>query len=156
MLCPKCNKENPYGSSFCESCGSPLAGSEPYTENVSNFNSYNTAQQTAYNNSSYFPQNNMPYQQNMVNYPPNNYNPYEEHVSAMEWIGIICLNIIPVIGSLVYIVLLFVWAFGNTRKRSLKTFAQAQLIIIGIAVVLLILSMAIAGISFDELASELT
>ncbi|MCL2434163.1 MAG: hypothetical protein FWD16_06580, partial [Clostridia bacterium] len=59
-----------------------------------------------------------------------------EHVSVWQWIGLYCLNIIPVVGSLTYLVLLFVFAFGKTPKKTLKNWAKAQLIIALVALVL--------------------
>lgn len=47
-----------------------------------------------------------------------------EHVSTGGWFGRILLSFIPIVG----IIMLFVWAFGNTQQKSLQTWARAQLI----------------------------
>lgn len=59
------------------------------------------------------------------------------------WIGVFCINLIPCVGSLVYLIMMFVWAFGSTPKKSLKTFARAQLIIMAIVLVLTIIVLVI-------------
>lgn len=50
--------------------------------------------------------------------------PDGEHVTTGGWLGRIILTCIPVVG----IIMLFVWAFGNTPQKSLQTWARAQLI----------------------------
>lgn len=73
----------------------------------------------------------------------------EEHVSTLQWIGIYALNLIPCVGPIIYIVMLFIWAFGDTKKASLKTYAKAHLIISLVMIVIIILFYGIifAGIS---------
>ena len=168
MLCPRCNTNNPDGSTFCSGCGLTLIDSEKAQANISeSYNAYgSTTPQTTqsyYDNQPYssfnappqYPvQNPAPYQQNMINYPPYQ-DPYAEHVSVLQWIGLFCLNLIPGIGSLVYLIFMFVWAFSNTPKRSLKTFAQAQLIIAGIVIVILILIRGISGLTIEELLDSI-
>lgn len=76
-----------------------------------------------------------------------------EHVSVGGWIGIFCINLIPLVGWLIYIIMLFVWAFGDTKKKTLKNFARATLLISAILIVLAILAFtaaAIAGVSLSE------
>ena len=91
-----------------------------------------------------------PYFQAPVMPPVNTAN---EHVSVGGWVGIFCINLIPVLGWLIYLILLFVWAFGDTKKKTLKNFAKATLIgmlimiILGIAVVVIA---AIAGVSLTD------
>lgn len=68
----------------------------------------------------------------------------EEHVSVLMWIGVFCINLIPCVGSLVYIIMMFVWAFGSTPKKSLKNFARAQLILVAVVLVLVIVAVIIS------------
>lgn len=75
----------------------------------------------------------------------NNMSNDEEHVSVLHWIGIFCLNIIPCVGPIVYIVMMFIWAFGSTPKKSLKNFARAQLILAAIALGLMIIMIIISA-----------
>lgn len=69
----------------------------------------------------------------------NNINNDDEHVSVLMWIGVFCINLIPCVGSLVYIIMMFVWAFGSTPKKSLKNFARAQLIVLAVVVVIFLI-----------------
>ena len=52
--------------------------------------------------------------------------------SMGQWFVTILLSIIPVVG----LVMLFVWAFGNTADESKKNWAKANLIWMLIAIVL--------------------
>ena len=74
-----------------------------------------------------------------------------EHVSTWGWIGRWLIMCIPIVN----IVMLFVWAFGGTPKRSLKTWARARLLmtLIGILVVAVVTGVLVAmGYNFEELA----
>lgn len=122
MYCEKCHTDNPDGTKYCANCGNPLESATP--DNAQN-NVYQAQNQNQY----------QPYQQQNVNYQPKAYNE-DEHMTIGGWIGVFCINLIPCIGSLVYIIMMFVWAFGSTPKKSLKTFAQAQLLFSAIALVL--------------------
>lgn len=70
----------------------------------------------------------------------------EEEVSVGMWIGIFLINIIPCIGPLVYIIMMFIWAFGETPKKALKNFAKANLILILIGVSIAIVVTIFGGI----------
>lgn len=76
-------------------------------------------------------------QQAMPNYqaPVQPRNNVEEPVSLGEWIGTILLSLIPCVN----IVLLFVWAFSSTEKKSKSNWAKATLIILAIAIVVYII-----------------
>ena len=60
----------------------------------------------------------------------------DEHVSMGQWLGIMAISFIPCVGSLIYLVMLFIWGFGDTKKKSLKTYAKASLIMTAISAVL--------------------
>lgn len=63
------------------------------------------------------------------------YDVESEHMTLGNWLVTMLLMIIPIVN----IVLMFVWAFGANVNRSKKTFFQAQLIITGISIVLMII-----------------
>ncbi len=124
MYCPKCNSENPEGVKFCVNCGNQLDNGVSKDNAYQNYNqNYNQAQ---------------PYQQPNYVQPPAA-STEDEHMTVGGWIGVFCINLIPCVGSLVYIIMMFVWAFGSTPKKSLKTFAKAQLLMMAIAIVLVII-----------------
>ena len=66
------------------------------------------------------------------------------HVSVGTWIGIFLINCIPIIGTLIYLIMLFVWAFGGTDKISLKNYAKATLLLITIGIAIGIIGGVIA------------
>lgn len=121
MYCSHCNSENPEGVKFCENCGTQLDNS---------YQNYNQPyQQPNYNQAQPYQYSDMPTE--------------NEHMTVGGWIGVFCINLIPCVGSLVYLIMMFVWAFGSTPKKSLKTFARAQLIIMAIVLVLTIIVLVI-------------
>ena len=64
-----------------------------------------------------------------------------EHLSTGGWFGRIIVSWIPIVG----IIMLFVWAFGNTPQTSLRTWARAQLIMILIASAFTIITIIISA-----------
>ncbi|MGL5084257.1 MAG: hypothetical protein ACRC68_00805 [Clostridium sp.] len=64
-----------------------------------------------------------------------NYDLDSQHMTLGNWLITMLLLIIPIVN----IVLMFVWAFGSNVNKSKKTFCQAQLIITGILIVLMII-----------------
>lgn len=87
---------------------------QPYGADNSQNNSYQQPYGTGYNQTPSYQQPNY-----------NNINNDDERVSVLMWIGVFCINLIPCVGSLVYIIMMFVWAFGSTPKKSLKNYARA-------------------------------
>lgn len=67
--------------------------------------------------------------------PSNDFKP----MSAWKWIGLTFLPLIPLVGSIIYLVLMFKWAFGSTKDLSLKGYARANLIMMLFAIVIIIL-----------------
>ena len=152
MYCPNCNAENLEGAVFCVNCGAKLdSGVANDNANQSYNQSYDRNQpyqQPGYaQQTNYVQQPNYVQQTNYAQQPNYTQKPVapvqDEHMSVGAWVGVFCINLIPCVGSLVYIIMMFVWAFGNTPKKSLKNFAKAQLLIMA---VLLVLSAIIAAI----------
>ena len=149
MICNKCGAENPDYTSQCTYCGADMTNSgynqgANYADNSNYNNQYSNGQ--GYNQ----PQ---PYQQPQYQYQQPMYQE-DEHVSVGMWIGIWCINLIPIAGSIIFLVMLFVWAFGSTPKKSLKTWARAQLILLlAIVVIWLILFIIFGSTLFAGLSS---
>lgn len=59
-------------------------------------------------------------------------------VSFKNWLGSMLLPFIPFIGWLIYIVMLFVWAFSEDTPQSKKNWARANLIVGIISIILII------------------
>lgn len=62
----------------------------------------------------------------------------EKPVSFLNWLGTYGLMLIPIFGWLVYLVMLFVWAFGNNTPESKRNWARATLIYTVITVIVAI------------------
>ena len=67
-----------------------------------------------------------------------------------NWMITMLLPFIPMIGPLVYMVMLFVWAFGGTN-RTKKNWARAMLIMLIISIIML---MIMFGSVFSELGMQ--
>ena len=137
MYCPHCNSENPEGVKFCVHCGCQMENSVSNNNTNQDYNqNYNQNYNQSYQQSNY--NQAQPYQQPVYVQQPAA-NTEDEHMTVGGWVGVFCINLIPCVGSLIYLIMMFVWAFGSTPKKSLKTFARAQLLIIAIVLVLVII-----------------
>ncbi len=79
-------------------------------------------------------------------------------VSTWGWVGRYALNLIPFAGSLVYFVMLFVWAFSDQYDDTSRNWAKAQLIIAAIAVGLVFLLFVLLlglGFTLGDVISEM-
>lgn len=103
-------------------------------------------------------QNNYAYGQPYANY---NQQPYrgpgftptemEEPIGVGEWAGLLALGtFVPCIG----VILILVWAFGNTEKKSKANFCKAFLIIWLIKLAVTAILFIIWGASFTAMVSE--
>lgn len=119
MICKNCNQQVPDGSAYCDNCGANLQDNFQQTQYQQPINGYQ-----------------QPYQTTVIN----NYNTEDEHMSVLGWIARWCINLIPFVGPFIYLVMLFVWSFGSTPKKSLKTYARAQLILYAIAIAIVIIA----------------
>lgn len=157
MICNNCKTQNPDGNTSCIQCGASLdpfvtADSNSFQQQyVSSGNDPFFAGENPYFQPQSFQQ---PYKQSMTNYPTAYNYQDDDHVTTLGWIGIWAINLIPVVGSLIYLVLMFVWAFGDTRKKSLKTYARSQLILCLVGIVLLVIMFGVMGITFSDLMND--
>lgn len=69
-------------------------------------------------------------------------------ISFKSFLGVMLLQIIPGFGFLIYMVVLFTWAFGNKRSQTHKNFAKASLIM---ALISLIASVYLATLLLPSL-----
>lgn len=70
------------------------------------------------------------------------YNEVEEGdkpISFRNWVGTLLLPIIPIVGPIIYLVMMLVWAFGSDTNQSKKNWARASLVVGCIFIVLFIL-----------------
>lgn len=67
-----------------------------------------------------------------------------------DWLVTLIIQIIPLVG----IIMLFVWAFGDTTHPSKKTWAQASLIMMLIGIVLAIIFIGVLISIFGSLINS--
>lgn len=89
--------------------------------------------------------------------PPYPYPPYpfytapsqEKPVSVGGWIGRCLIPYIPIVGGLVYLIMLFIWMGDETKEETFRNWAKAQLLVmliaLGIVLFLWVLVLALVG-----------
>lgn len=82
--------------------------------------------------------------------PVIDYHGLEEPVSVGEWLVSMLVMMVPCLN----IILMFVWAFSQTEKKSKANFFKAQLIIIGIVVALYLVVLILVAIGAVMLAAN--
>ncbi len=79
--------------------------------------------------------------------------PAAEEVSTVgDWFLTMLIMCIPCVG----LVMLFVWAFGSSTKKSKSNWAKAQLIWMAIGIVISIIFYAVAGAALVEVANSMS
>lgn len=155
MICDRCKAQNPDSASFCIECGAPMNSQVNHNiENTGNTNPFTEGSPYAQNtytqtqtqippNMGNSPYNSQPYgQQPMANYttmPDYNNSNNNDEITTLGWLARFSINFIPCVGPLIYVIMLILWSCGIGKKKSLKTFARAQLIFITVVVVCLVI-----------------
>ena len=121
MECKDCGRyTSNENANFCEYCGNSFR-SEFENPNKSNLN-----------------ENNHNINQYQSRPEPMNEQERQAPISFKNWILTLLLPFIPVVGWLVYLVMLFVWAFDSSTPKSKKNWARASLIMYLIVFVIMI------------------
>lgn len=81
-------------------------------------------------------------------------NQKERPISFLNWLGTMLLPYVPVFGSITYIVMLFIWAFGKDSNPSKKNWARAKLVVTAIGIIFMII--IIAYVTGSILSSGMT
>ena len=79
----------------------------------------------------------------------------KEPISVGGWIGRTLIPYIPVVGGIVYLVMLFIWSGDNTKEDTFRNWAKAQLIIMAIVLVLIIIGVILGITVFSDLLNYL-
>ena len=112
----------------CNNCRTSVADNAPYCPNCGA--SFQNAQQNGY----------PAYQQPMGGMP-------KAPVTVGGWIGRSLIPLIPIVGWLVYIIMLFIWTGDATKEDTFRNWAKAQLIVMGVSIALVVLFYVILGAS---------
>ena len=75
-------------------------------------------------------------------------------MTALKWIGLTLLNAIPVVGNLIYLILMFKWAFGSTKDLTLKGYARANLLVLLLSIIVVIGLAVLIALGTIELPAE--
>lgn len=180
-VCPKCHVSWGDDVKFCSACGEPLPEAEAVNEAVNEAPAAEPAQEAPaaepVNNGpaaaptyQQAPQNqtyqqvppaaqNPAYRQVPPAYQPPYYQqPAEEHIGLGKWVLYQLIPAIPFVGSIIYLVMLFVWGFGSDKNPTFRNWAKSQLVFMGISLVLVILVFVIvfviAGASLGAMSTE--
>ena len=117
MFCENCGKELSNTAHFCDGCGaSQTSSAAPEQPAQVTQQTYSAPQQPA-------PQA-APAQQQVYN---NYYQMPKQPVSIGGWIGRTLIPLIPIVGGLVYLIMLFIWSGDKTKQETFNNWAKAQL-----------------------------
>ena len=90
-----------------------------------------------------------------ASYPAYPWNPTKEPISVGGWIGRSLIPMIPLVGGIVYLVMLFIWS-GDVRKEdTFRNWAKAQLIVMAVILVLTIIGVVLCLTVFSDLLKYL-
>lgn len=68
-----------------------------------------------------------------------NVNQNEKNVSLLDWLGSYLIMFIPVVGGIVFFVMLLIWSFSKNISTSKKNWARATLVFYIITIILFII-----------------
>lgn len=81
-------------------------------------------------------------------------------VSVGGWIGRSLIPYIPLVGGLVYLIMLFIWCGDKSKEETFRNWAKAQLIVmaisIGISLIMVIGYFLLIGILFGGAAASVS
>lgn len=75
----------------------------------------------------------------------------KQPITVGGWIGRSLIPLIPVVGAIVYLIMLFVWSGDTTKEDTFRNWAKAQLIVMAISVGLAILFGIVFGVAIAEM-----
>ena len=74
----------------------------------------------------------------------------KEPISVGGWIGRTLIPCIPLVGGIVYLIMLFIWSGSKDKEETFRNWAKAQLIVIGVIVALAIVSALVFGTALTD------
>ena len=76
-------------------------------------------------------------------------------VSVGGWIGRQLIPCIPLVGGIVYLIMLFIWSGDKKKEESFRNWAKAQLVVMAIFVVLAIICVILGLTVFSDVFSSI-
>ena len=89
-------------------------------------------------------------------YPAANQQNAKEPISVGGWIGRSLIPYIPLVGSIVYLIMLFIWSGDTKKEETFRNWAKAQLIIMAVVLVLTIVFVLVFGSAFTDLINTIS
>jgi glucan phosphoethanolaminetransferase (alkaline phosphatase superfamily) len=65
----------------------------------------------------------------------------EEPITFLNWLGMYAILLVPFVGWLIFIIMLFIWAFSNNTPATKKNWARVTLIFVGALLILFFIYM---------------
>ncbi len=165
MYCTNCKKEIIGDAKFCTSCGTPVeapvqqAAPAPAAAPTPTPTPTPAAAPTPTPAAAPIP-NAAPGYQSMPGVAPQVYNnfyaPPKAPVSVGGWIGRSLIPMIPFVGALIYLIMLFIWAGDKTKEESFTNWAKAQLVVMLIGIVLVLFFVLVLGLAVGNIFSALS
>lgn len=78
----------------------------------------------------------------------------EKSISFGNWVGSLLLPFIPLVGPIINLVMMLVWAFGSDTSKSKRNWARASLVVVIVNIVLIVLVIALFIGSYTELINS--
>ena len=77
--------------------------------------------------------------------------PQTTPISVGGWIGRTLIPCIPLVGGIIYLIMLFVWSGDTKKEETFRNWAKAQLIVTAIVIVLTVIVAVVFGSVLSEL-----
>ena len=88
-------------------------------------------------------------------YPAYPWKTGKDSISVGGWIGRTLIPMIPLVGGIVYLVMLFIWSGDTSKEETFCNWAKAQLIIMAVVLVLSIIGLILGVTVFSDLLQYL-
>ena len=79
----------------------------------------------------------------------------KDPISVGGWIGRTLIPCIPVVGGIVYLIMLFIWSGDTSKEDTFRNWAKAQLIVMAIVLALVIVGVILGLTVFSGILSNL-
>ena len=89
-------------------------------------------------------------------YPAHSQTNSKAPISIGGWIGRSLIPCIPLVGGIVYLIMLFIWSGDTTKEDTFRNWAKAQLIVMAIVFVLAIVLFVVYGSVLSNVITSLS
>ena len=90
-----------------------------------------------------------------TSHPVYSQNNAKEPISIGGWIGRSLIPCIPLVGGIVYLIMLFIWSGDTKKEDTFRNWAKAQLIIMAVVVVLTIILSVVFGAALSDIIGSI-